>query len=784
MAFTKILGPGIHTLANFHSHNINSSGIITATKFVGDMEPGGGTGSFDSLTVTGNLSVGGTVTYTDVTNVDAIGIITAQSGIYIGVGATVGSLNTTTGISSFKKLNVEETSTFNGSVGIADSIIHIGNTDTSIRFPGDDTFTVETAGSEALRIDSDGYVGIGTNDPATTLHLDASGGAVIRLQRRSTNTTNKLELSSDGTDGTVESTNDILFRAGGDERLRIDSNGRVGINSLSPTTTLDVTGTTKTEKLHVTGISTFVGVSTFNSNITLTDAWGYDNNIKFHYGNNTINFPSASLANIAKLPKLSFGDRTTTTTLGVGDFLMYHDYYNMHMMYYGANGNLVFSNKNTAIYISGANGSGNTQQSIRIDAGAAAGVKLHQAGEIRFETVGIGVSVHGEVATTQDYPNYRPTLDFNFAAVKKLDSRITYQRTGPASYYDEFGLVRIVGDNEPRFDHDPITRESKGLLIEHSRTNLFLYGRTPGDTWTGAKNGTFEENTTETTAPDGTFTATKWTFTNNDPYLYQTTTLSASTTYTMSIWVKAGTNMAGDALQSRIGAAPFASSDYTIPADGSWKRITYTKTVGGSNETSVNVGWEPQTLPGLGVPASGDVIYIWGAQLEVGGYVTSFIPTDGAAVTRGADFTTLLDDDFTDAISQTEGTLIAEYDNVTSDGYVLSLDGSGGDKIGMVNNNGYQLMGTAGGSSQGTTDNGTLLSGTNRFALAYKLNDTAISINGNTATVDTSYTLPTTTFMSIGHRQYQYDQLGSCIARIMYYNKRLPNSQLKTLSTR
>ena len=115
---------------------------------------------------------------------------------------------------------------------------------------------------------------------------------------------------------------------------------------------------------------------------------------------------------------------------------------------------------------------------------------------------------------------------------------------------------------------------------------------------------------------------------------------------------------------------------------------------------------------------------------------------------------------------------------------MLSLDGSGGNKIGMVNSNSYKLMGTAGGSSQGTTENGTLLSGTNRFALAYKLNDTAISINGNTATVDTSYTLPTTTFMSIGHRQYQYDHLGSCVARIMYYNTRLPNSQLKTLSTR
>ena len=33
---TTVTGPGIHTLSNINSHNINSSGIITATKFVGD----------------------------------------------------------------------------------------------------------------------------------------------------------------------------------------------------------------------------------------------------------------------------------------------------------------------------------------------------------------------------------------------------------------------------------------------------------------------------------------------------------------------------------------------------------------------------------------------------------------------------------------------------------------------------------------------------------------------------------------------------------------------------
>ena len=89
----------------------------------------------------------------------------------------------------------------------------------------------------------------------------------------------------------------------------------------------------------------------------------------------------------------------------------------------------------------------------------------------KIKTTATGVTVDGEVKASQDYPNFRPTLDLNFAAQKKLDPRITYTRTGPASYYDEFGKVVLVGDNVPRFDHDPDTRESKGLLIEQSSTN-------------------------------------------------------------------------------------------------------------------------------------------------------------------------------------------------------------------------------------------------------------------------------------------------------------------------
>ena len=215
----------------------------------------------------------------------------------------------------------------------------------------------------------------------------------------------------------------------------------------------------------------------------------------------------------------------------------------------------------------------------------------------KLQTSATGITVDGEVAASQDYPNQRPVLDFNFAQEKVLDPRLMFARNGEGSYYDEFGLVRIAGRNEPRFDHDPVTRESKGLLMEETRTNYFTYGTTPGDNWNHSKAGTFDEFTTETTAPDGTFTATKWTFTSNDPYLYHQMTLNANTSYTMSMWVKAGTNTAGDYCSIRIGGAPYSSYDdnIRIPADGTWKRIFYTRTIGGSNETSASIGFEPQT---------------------------------------------------------------------------------------------------------------------------------------------------------------------------------------------
>jgi hypothetical protein len=62
-------------------------------------------------------------------------------------------------------------------LNISDSIIHLGDTNTKLRFPAADTFTAETGGTERLRIASNGNVGINTNNP--TEILDVRGDLVV-----------------------------------------------------------------------------------------------------------------------------------------------------------------------------------------------------------------------------------------------------------------------------------------------------------------------------------------------------------------------------------------------------------------------------------------------------------------------------------------------------------------------------------------------------------------------------------------------------------------------------
>jgi len=216
--------------------------------------------------------------------------------------------------------------------------------------------------------------------------------------------------------------------------------------------------------------------------------------------------------------------------------------------------------------------------------------------------------------------------------------------------------INEAPDTAPKIGPGIVTNNN--LLLNYDFGNRATYDRTenlfpksfePGVGWSGAGPAAsiITKNTTEVKAPDGSYTATKWEMTGTDPYFYHQGTLTAGKTYTMSIWVKAGTNMAGDVLQQRMGAGPYSTNaNSTIPADGSWKRLTYTKTIGGSDETNVNIGWEPQTNPS-GNPSSGDVIYVWGPQLEEASSAGRLITTYGSAITAPTTVKNLVSSSYT-----------------------------------------------------------------------------------------------------------------------------------------
>jgi hypothetical protein len=100
-----------------------------------------------------------------------------------------------------------------------------------------------TNNTQRMAISASGNVGIGAASPNTTLHLDASTGAVLQLQRTASNASNRFTVSVDGTNGTLDSSNATLFRNNGSERMRIDSSGNVGIGTTSPGSKLQIATT-------------------------------------------------------------------------------------------------------------------------------------------------------------------------------------------------------------------------------------------------------------------------------------------------------------------------------------------------------------------------------------------------------------------------------------------------------------------------------------------------------------------------------------------------------------
>jgi len=183
--------------------NVNISGVVTATSFVGPLTGditgniiGDVTGNITGVAATfsGNVSVAGVLTYEDVTNVDSIGIITARSGIHVTGGSVGIGTNPDVGYNSNTNGLVVRRGGANEGITIDSSNqggLFFSNGTESGEFkgqliyyhtPNNHYMGMIVDGSERLRITGIGSLGVGTQTPKTDVDISQKTGAVALPQ--------------------------------------------------------------------------------------------------------------------------------------------------------------------------------------------------------------------------------------------------------------------------------------------------------------------------------------------------------------------------------------------------------------------------------------------------------------------------------------------------------------------------------------------------------------------------------------------------------------------------
>jgi hypothetical protein len=244
---------------------LNISGVVTAA----------------SAVFSGNVTIGGTLTYEDVTNIDVVGVSTFAG--RMNVNSTINAnegINVSAGV-------ITAPSGFSGDLLIEDKIVHTGDTNTALRFPSADTITAETGGSERVRITSDGNLGVGDNSPDVRLHVTETVDVAYTVDTVTSEANNLVKLENPST--TANAFSGMQFRVGsgadmfvgaiqqsanaGDlyvvnqnapnkELLRIKSTSKVGLGTNNPQLNLHIHSESSNASFtHFTNTTTGVSAS-------------------------------------------------------------------------------------------------------------------------------------------------------------------------------------------------------------------------------------------------------------------------------------------------------------------------------------------------------------------------------------------------------------------------------------------------------------------------------------------------------------------------------------------
>lgn len=378
--------------------------------------------------------------------------------------------------------------------------------------------------------------------------------------------------------------------------------------------------------------------------------------------------------------------------------------------------------------------------------------------------------------------------------LEQRTTRTSYTPTTSQIITNYIPAIQTAPVNTPRFDHNPVTNESLGLLIEEARTNFITYSE-------DITNAIWVKNNIATIpntiiAPNGTLTGTKLieTATTGQHLILQQLTVSA-VPYTFSCYVKAAewttfqvqlgnAGPRGDFnLTTGTAATALTATAATITSVGNgWYRCSVTATL---TAGTIPLYMYKTAASYLGDGYSG--IYTWGIQLEAGTFATSYIPTTSTTVTRGVDFASMTNSNFSSWYDALEGTMYVELD-------VLGLNSNGGvssvvriDSSSDTSTNSFRLGTIITGldyyvqtATTPQVDSSTyaVVSNTfNKYAYTYKVNDFAVATNGGTLLTDAIGTLPVANQLI-----FAKDLFSGHLKKVTYYPVRITNVQLQAIT--
>jgi hypothetical protein len=409
--------------------------------------------------------------------------------------------------------------------------------------------------------------------------------------------------------------------------------------------------------------------------------------------------------------------------------------------------------------------------------------------------------------------NELPSLDLRFAEDKSLvdattgSNLVDFTRASSGTYVGSDGLIKTATTNEPRFDHDPTTGESLGLLVEESRTNLLLSSEEFNTTWTLSDIRAFGSGSVvdATVAPNGQTTADLLTENNQNAVhkANQAVSVTSGLTYTFSCFIKraggsrnavltlrtaafgasygVSLDLSTGVTSERGGATIFDSKSY----GNGWWRVWLTATATSTVSSFVDIGLlDDTTVSYQGDDASG--IYIWGAQLEEGSFPTSYIPTEGSIVTRVVDVASISGSNFSSWYRQDEGTIFNNSTviapNVQTQAAWSLTGGTYNTSLRQPQSTGDRFRAQIGDTftlSPGTGN--PLSSGTRKACVAYSGTAGRLQVGSSSDDATAVGVLDPTQF-NIGSLDSTGAILNGTIRRLTYWPTRLPNDTLETIT--